>query len=156
VKALTICQPYAALICLPESHPEHKRVENRRWPTRYRGPLAIHAGKSRGWLDEDMGRPGYDYSGLRIADMTFGAVVGVADMIDCIHIDVIKRFAQCGLGMRTGLRWLTTHCHAEGPYCFVLENVRPLPVPVPYKGAQGFFDIPDALFATPTLLGGPR
>jgi hypothetical protein len=45
MKALTICQPYAHLIVRGE-----KRVENRTWPTRYTGPLAIHAGKSRQWL----------------------------------------------------------------------------------------------------------
>lgn len=40
MKALTISQPYASLIARGE-----KFVENRRWPTPYRGPLAIHAGK---------------------------------------------------------------------------------------------------------------
>lgn len=30
-----------------------KRVENREWPTSYRGPLLIHAGKSREWLDDE-------------------------------------------------------------------------------------------------------
>ena len=45
MKALTICQPYPHLIMLGE-----KPVENRTWATSYRGPLAIHAGKSRQWL----------------------------------------------------------------------------------------------------------
>lgn len=51
MKALTICQPYAALICLPSTDWRHKRVENRKWFTSYRGPLLIHAGKSRDWLE---------------------------------------------------------------------------------------------------------
>ncbi|MHC4404130.1 MAG: ASCH domain-containing protein [Planctomycetota bacterium] len=43
MKALTICQPWAwAIIHGP------KPVENRGWATKYRGPLAIHAGQSRG------------------------------------------------------------------------------------------------------------
>jgi hypothetical protein len=47
-KALTICQPYAELIARGE-----KVIENRTWPTSYRGPLLIHAGKSREWLYGD-------------------------------------------------------------------------------------------------------
>lgn len=39
VKALTISQPFAKLIADGE-----KFVENRGWPTHYRGRLAIHAG----------------------------------------------------------------------------------------------------------------
>ena len=47
MKALTVLQPWAwALIHGP------KRIENRSWATYYRGPLVIHAGKSKKWLDE--------------------------------------------------------------------------------------------------------
>jgi hypothetical protein len=41
-KVLTVCQPYAEMIACG-----HKPVENRVWWTFYRGPLLIHAGKSR-------------------------------------------------------------------------------------------------------------
>ena len=45
MQAITICQPYASLIIgWPAMPPEIlKRVENRTWPTRYRGPLVIDA-----------------------------------------------------------------------------------------------------------------
>jgi hypothetical protein len=45
VKALTIFQPFAAMIATGA-----KFVENRSWETRYRGPLAIHAGKGTQYL----------------------------------------------------------------------------------------------------------
>ena len=86
MKALTICQPYALLIVTGI-----KRVENRTWPTRYRGPLLIHAGKSKAWLDEvddlttgKCERIDYDETTGRIFD--FGALVGVADLVDCIQV----------------------------------------------------------------------
>lgn len=41
MKALTIRQPWASLIALGVKH-----IETRSWSTRYRGPLAIHAGKA--------------------------------------------------------------------------------------------------------------
>ena len=44
IKALTIKQPWASAIAFGD-----KRVENRSWPTAYRGLLAIHAGASIDW-----------------------------------------------------------------------------------------------------------
>lgn len=41
VKALTLHQPWASLIALGV-----KTIETRSWSTRYRGPLAIHAGRT--------------------------------------------------------------------------------------------------------------
>lgn len=40
MKALTLHQPWASLIAVGA-----KRIETRSWSTKYRGPLAIHAGK---------------------------------------------------------------------------------------------------------------
>ena len=69
MKALTICQPYATLIVRGE-----KLVENREWPTRYRGRLLIHAGKSRQWLDDED-----EAEFAELGDpLVFGAVVGEA------------------------------------------------------------------------------
>lgn len=114
MKALTICQPYAELIALGE-----KPIENRTWPTSYRGLLAIHAGKSRSWMDDDDER--------RYPGMAFGAVVAVADLVDC------RRVSQLPPELRDSE-------HANGPWCFVLENVRRLLPPIPAKGAQGLWE----------------
>lgn len=40
MKALTLHQPWASLIAAGV-----KTIETRSWSTRYRGPLAVHAGK---------------------------------------------------------------------------------------------------------------
>lgn len=119
MRALTVCQPYAELIARGD-----KPIENRTWATTYRGPLAIHAGKSREWLDDTDDTNG----------MVFGAVVAVADLVACVHID------QAWPG-----RWrhLQAHEHANGPWCWVLENVRRMN-PVPYRGAQGLWEWAEA------------
>lgn len=129
MKALTICQPYAHLIMSGQ-----KRVENRAWPTKYRGQFAIHAGKSRQWMR------GYPES----PDMPFGALVGVVDLVDCV--DYYKYMEAFGSGYEVNPSWLDADEHAIGPYCFILDNVRPFNVPVPWIGKQGFFNVPDALF----------
>ena len=38
MKVITLTQPWATLVAIGA-----KRIETRSWPTRYRGPLAIHA-----------------------------------------------------------------------------------------------------------------
>lgn len=130
MKCLTICQPYAELICLADSDRRAKRVENRTWPTSYRGPLLIHAGKSREWL------VGGDY-GLAEDQLRFGAIVGVAELVDCFCFDVESSY-RSALGRHS---WLARHAHVEGPYCFVLAKVYRFREPIEYRGAQGLFEI---------------
>jgi hypothetical protein len=116
-KALTVCQPYAHLIALGV-----KPIENRTWETGYRGLLLIHAGKSRAWLEpEDVA----DYPA-----MAFGAVVAVAQLVACLHLD-----------RAWPTRWspLQAHEHAHGPWCWILDDIRRLSEPVPVLGSQGLW-----------------
>lgn len=130
MKTITICEPYATLISRGI-----KRVENRTWPTSYRGPLAIHAGKSRDWLDlNDDGTADEEY-GIPLSEMAFCCVVAVAELVACLHIDIIR-----GGMFDAAYPWLREHEHTEGPWCLVLENVVRLPEPIPAKGAQGLWN----------------
>jgi hypothetical protein len=139
MKALTICQPYASLICLPEADPRHKRIENRTWPTSYRGPLLIHAGKSRDWLDiddmdDDLTGVDLEYD-LPLHEMAFGAVVATAKLLNCVTLESIM------LGRYDDIYpWAKDHMHAEGPWCWILGEVVALPEPIPARGAQGLWD----------------
>lgn len=123
VKALTICQPYASLIANGE-----KLVENREWSTSYRGTLYIHAGKSREWLCLARGEP-------PPAGMVFGAIVAVATLRDCLHIDSIRRGEH-----DKRHPWLREHEHTNGPWCWVLDMVSPIG-PWPWRGAQRLWPI---------------
>jgi hypothetical protein len=135
MKAITICQPFPHLIMTGE-----KPVENRSWFTTYRGPLAIHAGKSRGWLadgdEQEAAAEGHP--------LVFGAVVAVCVLKDCLKLEKIQlqmydeKYPQ-----------LKSRAHCFGPWCWVLTDVIRLSVPVPYKGQQGFFDVPGHLIQIP-------
>lgn len=133
MRALTILQPYAALIMSGE-----KRVENRSWPTKYRGRMYIHAGKSREAL-ATKSVDGVEYcvhTGKRVEDLKFGYVVGIAVVLDCLPIEEIRAGKH-----DQAHPWLRQHRHAEGPWCWILAE-HPTPIgPWPYKGAQGLFDI---------------
>lgn len=123
MKALTICQPYADLIARGE-----KRVENRTWSTSYRGTLYIHAGKSLQWLKLDKGEK-------PPAGMVFGAIVAIAVLRDCLHINRIKAGEY-----DRAYPWLREHTHTSGPWCWVLDTVAPIG-PWPWRGAQGLWTI---------------
>lgn len=117
MKALTVCQPYAELIASGK-----KVVENRTWATNYRGLLAIHAGKSRAWLLDD--------DALTYPEMVYGAVVAIARLRGCVRLEDLP------LDLRG-------HDYAEGPWCWILQDVRRLTVAISWRGAQGLWDLPD-------------
>ena len=118
MKCLSVRQPWAwALIHGP------KRIENRTWPTRYRGPLLIHAGVSRA----DLGAVRALAREPRPDELVFGAVVGVVMLDDCLPAKVAP-----------------VTPFTEGPWCWVVSDPIPL-APVPWKGSLGLFEVPDRL-----------
>jgi len=139
MKALTICQPYAELIMRGE-----KRVENRTWPTAYRGPVLIHAGKSREWLllvDAGLMDEAHE---IPLSAMDFGAVVGLAQLEGCVPVAPRRDERKWDPLTLEVWPWLATHQHVEGPWCWILKDVFRFPKPVPWKGQQGLFEIPAA------------
>ena len=125
MKALSILQPWAHLIVCGE-----KTIENRTWYGGYRGPLLIHAGKSRRLMDddllEDLADSLFRCGDFPYDDIKFGAIVGQVKMIDC---------ARVSQTVRPDREW------AEGPWCFVLRNAERFSEPKAYRGQLGFFDI---------------
>jgi hypothetical protein len=115
MKALTICQPYAELIARGD-----KVIENRTWPTSLRGRIVIHAGKSRDWMDHPDDED--EYPG-----MAFGAVVATAELYDCVRVERLPAH-------------LRDNEHANGPWCWLLRDIRRLPSPIPINGARGLWD----------------
>lgn len=119
MRFITVCQPYAEMLA---RGPDVKPVENRTWATLYRGPLAIHAGKSQSWLDpQDIAR----YPG-----MVFGAVVAVGRLVACLSYDDAWPLR---------LEHLHHHEETNGPFCLVIEGMRRLEKPVVCRGAQGLW-----------------
>lgn len=121
MKGLTVCQPYAYLLALADGDPLAKRIENRTWWTGYRGPLLIHAGKSRDWLTAD------DLERIPEKKLAFGAVVALASLVDCVRVANLPDH-------------LKDNEHANGPFCWLVDDVQPLPRPIPWRGAQGLWD----------------
>ncbi len=139
LKALTVCQPWAWAIA-----EGHKRVENRTWATRYRGPLAIHAGKSEKWMAHGLDQI-EQALGIRPHEETlaFGAVICVVDLVACHTLDYAIRHYP----------WIKFHPFADGPFCWILQHPKRLLEPLPATGRQGLWNwmAPDEI--TPQTFG---
>jgi hypothetical protein len=115
-----------------------KPVENRDWFTNFRGTFLLHASKhwSKREIEEDLEDIKYmaEKDGLSLPKINLdylldscGCIVGIVEIVDCV----------------------TEHPSAffVGRFGFVLRNPVPLSIPVPLKGALGFFDVPDHLLS---------
>lgn len=138
MKAITICNPYPELIMRGD-----KRVENRNQNWFYRGQVLIHAGASHKFLRLDPSGT-MDKCGIPLAEMKFGFILGVADIVDCVRPIAYQNGATSApiFGGLTCEKypWLSTHPHAEGPYCLILDNVKRFRTPIPARGMLGLWD----------------
>lgn len=123
MKVITVKQPWAHLIIHGP-----KRIENRSWPTSYRGPLLIHAGKSAAPLSS------MTISDLRLENygadfdfkvLVYGAIIGVVHLTDCVSVEQLPEGEP----------------FAEGPWCWILTDPRAL-TPFPCRGALSLWQPP--------------
>ena len=119
----------------------HKRIENRRWNTSYRGPILLHAANgctrdeyadALNWMIDA------DVLGCvvcpKLDDLPRGGIVGRARIVDVIPPGTQFPFNRSpGIDMR----W-----HMPEQYGFVLDDVEPLPFRA-CKGALGLFEVPE-------------
>jgi hypothetical protein len=149
MKTITLTQPYATLVAVGA-----KRIETRSWSTRYRGPLAIHAGKGlgpvggvRGMYDlvqqEPFSAPilracGLPDNGLWRPDdllhrLPYGAIVCL-----CLLVDVAPTNDVATWNISDEERAFGDY----GPdrYGWFLANVRLVDPPIPARGRQGLWE----------------
>lgn len=107
-----------------------KRVETRHWSTKYRGPIVIHAAKR--WTRDE--RELAAEHGL--IDLPLGAIVATAQLIDVLPIERVSPTVSS-----QELAWGN---YAPGRFGWLFDAVTPIQ-PVPFRGGQGFFNVPDEL-----------
>lgn len=119
-----------------------KDIENRDWPTRFRGRILIHAAKglTRAEYEDCLSTchaVSYTHpfpSGLAMPafdELPRGCIFGGVTIADCVK--------------ESGSPWFF------GKHGFVLEKPKPLAEPIPYKGALGIFRVPAEVIVKPTI-----
>ena len=158
MKALTIFQPWASAIAIGA-----KRIETRSWSTSYRGPIAIHAGKRRITRElRDLQENSLVWQAVfwrwtdRYEDaLPFGTFVAVADLVGCCRtedlVDLVDEpdfwDVRQAPGCQSYLHWYEDDLgnYSPGRYGWILDNVRPLAEPIPYRGQQGLWSVPEGV-----------
>jgi hypothetical protein len=110
-RVLTVGQPWASAIIYAG-----KDVENRTWPTRYRGLLYVHAGSAL--EPDDVLPPG--------TPVPRGAIIGHVTLTDCLR-DSPSSWAD------------------RGEWHWLLANPVPLAEPFPARGRLGLWQPPPGL-----------
>jgi hypothetical protein len=164
MKCLSLWQPWATLVVIGA-----KKFETRSWPTRYRGPLLIHASKRRDRDSLDLIgespfrealRPVFNasLSGKSLADsLPYGAIIGVVNLKDChaIHEDGTMGWPRYIGDVHRPLPIPESPefdfgNYAPGRFAWELHWAYQLRRPVPLKGWQGIFNVPGEVVADQT------
>ncbi len=137
MKALSLWQPWASLIAADIKH-----FETRHWDTRHRGGIAIHAAKrleAVSIADELAELCERAFGADWRSSLPRGAIVATAELAGVW---------PTARAMRRGMIGATEFVcgnYAPGRYAWQLESVRAIEPPVPYRGRQGLFTVPDGL-----------
>ncbi len=151
MKAISIWQPHASLLLVGP-----KRYETRGWrlPRTVVGTrVAIHAAKATGDLielaeyvsDRIDGAPAEEAferylrailaAGFRtVGEMPRGSIIGSVVFKESLPSELAEDHGDFGN-------------FAPGRFAWLAAEARLLPEPVPFRGMQGFFDVPDDLLA---------
>lgn len=154
MRAISLWQPWASLCCLP--HPDDparsvKGFETRSWPTSYRGPLLIHAAKrftrdQRDWCFQPLiyealasaYKEDDRLAGFNLDKIPTGAIIGQVTVTGCYPSERAAKLADdYALAMGN---------YGPGRYAWEMHDPVLFDVPVPYRGQQGFFDVPRGAF----------
>lgn len=115
MKCLSLKQPWAWAVVNGL-----KDIENRKWKTKFRGELLIHASMNYDRLGEIILKE----NGLDVPDLpphAFGAIIGKVTVVDCVRLHPSKWFF--------------------GPWGFVLKDAVAFKFAIPYKGRLGLFEV---------------
>jgi hypothetical protein len=151
VKCLSLWQPWAAALFLSDAKGlRMKPDETRSWPAAYRGPLAIHAAgrPTRPYEDYDpeLDRILREVIGRTTADLPRGAILGVVEMVDCRLTRVVR--PERSPEQTLWGNYEDADLDGRRRFAFTMAKPVMLPVPIPWRGAQGFFEVPDSIFDT--------
>lgn len=146
MKAITILEPWASLIAGGA-----KQIETRSWSTKYRGPIAIHAGQETKRAFYSL--PIITALGVScVSDhwlhIRLGSVIAIANLVDCLQV---RGTASLKIGteqrvaailennMRVTGNELELGNYTHGRYAWILANVRRIE-PVPARGRQRLWE----------------
>lgn len=140
MKAITVWQPWAGALAAGI-----KENETRSWPTKYRGPIAIHAAMKaiqHTWSDLYMSDEAREVICRRLglpeiidgpAAFSMGCILATAELVDCIKNtpEFVATLSADELALGD---------YTLGRYAWKLANAQKLPEPILIAGKQGLWE----------------
>ena len=131
MKAISLWQPWASAMALG-----FKRNETRGWATKYRGPLVIHAAKkAEHWPNMEV-QVFFDDIAFQPIDLPRGCLLCIVKLIDCQEIFIHNRPTKQEVAFGD---------YTPGRFMWITEPIHVFETPIPFKGKQGLFDVPDEI-----------
>jgi hypothetical protein len=137
-----------------------KRIENRGYEITYRGDVCFHAARR---FDKDAAP--FIHRALQSGDLPVpsfvdsmhpkGVLSFVARIVDCVHFQQEPGCANqrrhhhwSDLRANYDPEWIDRQqTWAFGPWCTVVDDIRPFAQLIAWKGSQGWFDVPNSVIA---------
>lgn len=162
MRAISIWQPWASALVIGS-----KQIETRHWGTNYRGPLVIHASKRKILWELEKYHSDFSFLGAMkpigwdarnnamtdIDKLPFGALIGIGNLVECRKTESftdIELFTPRGI---SPYQWTEDQMGNFEPhrYGWVFDGMRSFD-PIPFRGAQGFFNVPDEMLRERDLI----
>jgi len=137
MRAMSLWQPWASLMVHG-----HKRNETRSWSIEYRGRVLIHAAKRFQQEEREICiyapfAPCLARHYNKLKDIPLGAIIGSVHIVDCVPTNwAVSRITDQERHFGN---------YADGRFAWITENPVAFKEPVPFRGQQGFFNVPDEL-----------
>jgi hypothetical protein len=150
MKAISLHQPWATAVAIGA-----KKFETRSWSTSHLGPLTIHAAKKKSksqrqmfalFMEHDVISLYFRDAGITTFEqLPFGALIATTNVNFCATTNLLKPDpTEALLGD-----------FSEDRYAWRLEDPKRFEKPVPYKGHQGFFNVPISISECGTKIHVP-
>ena len=129
MKAISLWQPWAYAMVSGI-----KKNETRSWSTSYRGQLLIHAAQKFPAAAREFAMTERALGRLP-SRLPFGAIIGFVNLVD------VKRTEDVVQGVSALERLYGDYSY--GRYAWITDSFKAFDEPIPYKGSQGFSNVPD-------------
>jgi hypothetical protein len=155
MKAITVLQPFASLLAIGAKH-----FETRGWATTYRGHLCIHAGKKPypGLFSIPTIRGVVMAFNASVADtlqnLPYGAIIAVGELAECWQVTAnlfcggdkyaVELTGDAGTReVRISDKDYLFGDYSLGRYVWDIADVKMLPEPIPCRGQQRLWTVPE-------------
>lgn len=158
MNGLTVILPWGLLLALPRTPntihgPREKQFETRDYPARYRGWVALHAGRNRDFThlcEEEPFRSRLAVHGWRSypqlpAGLPFGQIVGVGRLKECWQVRDEKLHADFRSQPLPTPQEQQFGDFSPGRWAWEFNDVYLLPEPIPCRGAPHLWPVPQNL-----------